>query len=77
MVLNRTKLQRGLPKMMYCDNRSEFSSQAMDLWAYQNGVRIAFPRPGKQTDNAFTDSRKLALELVQKKQKPISLILEQ
>jgi len=28
----------------------------MDLWAYQKGVRIAFSRPGKPTDNAFVES---------------------
>ena len=56
MVLNRIKSQRGVPKLLYCDNGSEFSSQAMDLWAYQNGVRIAFSRPGKPTDNAFVES---------------------
>ena len=55
-VLNRIKGQRGAPKMLFCDNGSEFSSQAMDLWAYQNGVRIAFSRPGKPTDNAFVES---------------------
>src|SRR6185437_7800972 len=37
-------------------NGSEFSSQAMDLWAYQHGVRMAFSRPGKPTDNAFVES---------------------
>lgn len=56
LVLNRVKAQRGVPRMLYCDNGSEFSSQAMDLWAYQNGVRIAFSRPGKPTDNAFVES---------------------
>ena len=56
MVLNRIKIHRGVPKMLHCDNGSEFSSQAMDLWAYQNGVRIAFSRPGKPTDNAFVES---------------------
>jgi putative transposase len=56
LVLNRIKMQRGVPKMLYCDNGSEFSSQAMDLWAYQHGVRIAFSRPGKPTDNAFVES---------------------
>jgi putative transposase len=30
-VLNRIKQRRGVPKMLYCDNGSEFSSQAMDL----------------------------------------------
>ena len=32
-VLNRVKITRGVPKMMHCDNGSEFCSQAMDLWA--------------------------------------------
>jgi putative transposase len=52
MALNRIKIQRGVPKLVYGDNGSEFSSQAMDLWADQNGVRMAFSRPGKPTDNA-------------------------
>jgi putative transposase len=56
MVLNRILLQRGSPKVLFCDNGSEFSSQAMDLWAYRNGVRIDFSRPGKPTDNAFVES---------------------
>jgi hypothetical protein len=30
--------QSGVPKMLCCDNASEFSSQATDLWAYQNGA---------------------------------------
>jgi putative transposase len=55
-VLNRIKGQRGAPKTLFCDNGSEFSSQAMDLWAYQNGVRIDFSRPGKPTDNAHVES---------------------
>jgi len=56
LALNRIKIQRGVPKFLYCDNGSEFSSQAMDLWAYQNGVRMAFSRPGKPTDNPFVES---------------------
>lgn len=55
-VLNRAKQQRGVPKLLFCDNGSEFSSQAMDLWAYQNGIKIDFSRPGKPTDNAFVES---------------------
>jgi putative transposase len=49
-VLNRTRAQRGVPKMWFCDNGSEFSSQAMDLWAYRNGARIDFSRPGKPSE---------------------------
>ena len=48
MVLNRIKAQRGVPRMLYCDKGSEFSSQAMDLWAHRNGVRIAFSRRASQ-----------------------------
>ena len=55
-TLNRSKSKSGVPKLLFCDNGSEFSSQAMDLWAYQNGVKIDFSRPGKPTDNAFVES---------------------
>ena len=47
-TLNRSKSKRGnCRNLLFCDNGSEFSSQAMDLWAYQNGVKIDFSRPGK------------------------------
>jgi putative transposase len=55
-VLNQVKQQRAVPKFLFCDNGSEFTSQAMDLWAYQNGVKIDFSCPGKPTDNAFVES---------------------
>ena len=55
-TLNRMKQERGVPKVLFCDNGSEFTSQAMDLWAYQNGMKIDFSRPGKPTDNAFVES---------------------
>ena len=55
-VLNQIRVQRGAPKMLFCDNGSEFTSQIMDLWAYQNGVRIDFSRPGKPTDNAYIET---------------------
>ena len=55
-TLNRLKQERGVPKILFCDNGSEFTSQAMDLWAYRNNVKIHFSRPGKPTDNAFVES---------------------
>ena len=55
-TLNRMKQERGVPKVLFCDNGSEFTSQAMDLWAYQNGMKIDFSRPRKPTDNAFVES---------------------
>ena len=44
------------PQFLFCDTGSEFTSQAMDLWAHQNHVRIDFSRRGKHTDNAFIES---------------------
>ena len=55
-VLNQIRVERGAPKMLFCDNGSEFTSQIMDLWAYQNGVRIDFSRPVKPTDNAYIET---------------------
>jgi putative transposase len=55
-VLNRLRFERGIPRMLFCDNGSEFTSQILDLWAYQNGVKIDFSRPGKPTDNAYVES---------------------
>ena len=55
-TLNLLKLHRGVPKVLFCDNGSEFTSQAMDLCAYQNGTKIDFSRPGKPTDNAFVET---------------------
>ena len=55
-VLNRLILERGVPKVLFCDNGAEFTGQMMDMWAYRNGVKIDFSRPGKTTDNAFCES---------------------
>ena len=54
-VLTQVKQHRGVSKSLFCDNGSEFTSQAMDLWAYQNGIKIDFSRPGKPTDNVFVE----------------------
>jgi putative transposase len=55
-VLGRICSQRAVPKTLFCDNGSEFTSQVMDLWAYRAGVQIDFSRPGKPTDNAHVES---------------------
>jgi putative transposase len=55
-VLSRIGLQRAVPKTLFCDNGTEFTSQAMNLWAYHAGVRIDFSRSGKPTDNAYVES---------------------
>jgi putative transposase len=55
-VLNRLKPERGVPRVLFCDNGAEFTGQTMDLWAYIHGVKIDFSRPGKPPDNAFVES---------------------
>ena len=55
-VLQSIQRDWGRPKRLFCDNGSEFSSQVLDLWAYQNGVKIDFSRPGKPTDNGHIES---------------------
>jgi putative transposase len=56
-VMQRMKLIRGVvPKRIKVDNGSEFISKALDLWAYENDVKLDFSRPGKPTDNAFIES---------------------
>jgi putative transposase len=55
-VLCKITRQRGAPQRIQVDNGSEFTSRALDLWAYLNKVKLDFSRPGKPTDNAFIES---------------------
>ena len=55
-TLDRVCRKFGYPKTMRVDQGSEFVSRDMDLWAYQRGVTLDFSRPGKPTDNAFTEA---------------------
>jgi putative transposase len=47
---------RGLPEVITTDNGPEFTGEAMDEWAYRNGVKLNFIRPGKPVENAFAES---------------------
>ena len=55
-VLDRVVRQRGLPGEIRVDNGPEFTSKALDLWAYANEVKLDFSRPGTPTDNAYIES---------------------
>lgn len=55
-ALTLLALTRGVPQTITCDNGTEFTSQALDLWADANGVTLDFIRPGKPVDNAFIES---------------------
>ena len=44
------------PGHIQVDNGSEFISQALDKWAYEQQVTLDFSRPGKPTDNPYLES---------------------
>lgn len=47
---------KGVPEVITVDNGPEFISKALDLWAYQNNVRLRFIQPGKPVQNAYIES---------------------
>jgi putative transposase len=55
-ILARIARDRGCPKSIRVDNGPEFTSRALDQWAYLNKVELDFSRPGKPTDNALIES---------------------
>lgn len=55
-VLNQLKASHGLPKMIVCDNGTEFTSKAMDQWAFENRMELKFIQPGKPNQNAYCES---------------------
>lgn len=54
-VLERLKQDRGLPKMIRCDNGPEFISRNMEQWCKNNHIELAFIQPGEPTQNAFIE----------------------
>ena len=54
--LDRIAVARGLPAVIVTDNGPEFTSRALDEWAYRRGVRLHFIQPGKPTQNCFVES---------------------
>ncbi len=55
-VLDEVRQRRGKPKRIQTDNGPEFISKSLDCWAYWNGVKLDFSRPGKPTDNPSIES---------------------
>jgi len=45
-----------LPRSLTVDNGTEFTSLALDTWAYERGITLDFTRPGKPTDNGHIES---------------------
>jgi putative transposase len=55
-ILNTVVRERGAPRSIRVDNGTEFTSMAMDRWAYWHGVTLEFSRPGKPQDNALIEA---------------------
>jgi putative transposase len=55
-MLTRLKETGRLPAVLQMDNGPEFTSQALDRWANEHGVKLHFIRPGKPTDNGHIES---------------------
>jgi putative transposase len=56
-VLDATAQRRGrYPSRIVLDNGPECTSKALDQWAYERSVTLAFIRPGKPVENCFVES---------------------
>ena len=55
-VLDQISQGRGLPEWVVTDNGPEFTSRALDHWAYERGVKQQFIEPGKPVQNAYIES---------------------
>jgi putative transposase len=55
-VLEGRKQQGRKPKHMIIDNGTEFTSQVLDRWAYENGVQLHFITPGRPMENGYIES---------------------
>jgi putative transposase len=47
---------REFPKSITVDHGTEFTSKAVEAWAFYRGVELDFTRPGKPTDNGHIES---------------------
>lgn len=55
-ILDQVVLFRGAPQAIRTDQGPEFTSRALDQWAYQNQVQLKLIQPGKPTQNAYIES---------------------
>jgi len=51
-VLDRLRVERGLPRVIRTDNGKEFCSRAMLTWAHQHQISLLLIEPGKPNQNS-------------------------
>ncbi len=55
-ALDRAIAKHRKPRSITVDHGTEFTSRALDDWAYRRGVLLDFIRPGKPVENGFVES---------------------
>ena len=55
-VLEELKRRGRKPEAIVIDNGTEFTSQVMDQWAYENQVQLHFITPGRPMENGFIET---------------------
>jgi len=55
-VLERLRIERGLPDALLTDNGSEFTGKDLENWAYVRNQKRLFIEPGKPVQNCFVES---------------------
>jgi len=55
-ALDRTIRHTGTPLSITVDHGTEFTSKALEEWAYERGVKLDFTHPGKPTENGHIES---------------------
>jgi putative transposase len=55
-ALDRAIERAGTPASITVDHGTEFTSKALEDWAYQRGVKLDFIHPGKPTENGHIES---------------------
>ncbi|MGA7315650.1 MAG: DDE-type integrase/transposase/recombinase [Silvibacterium sp.] len=52
-LLEKLRVQRGLPVRIVIDHGTEFTSRVRDQWAYQHNVTLHFMTPGRPMENPY------------------------
>jgi putative transposase len=55
-VLEQLRMERGLPGRIAIDHGTEFTSKALEQWAYQNKVTLHFITAGRPMENGYIES---------------------
>jgi putative transposase len=55
-VLEELKTRGRKPEAIVIDNGTEFTSQVVDQWAYENQVQLHFITPGRPMENGYMES---------------------